>query len=98
MTTFSTENLDFGGPKHQKLKENWYSRKSRSPPLNGEHSRAILVDFGSPSSSGAARPAECAEALEPQDSSFQFSSIAFDTVARGWPDLNAPRIPPGQVS
>ena len=49
--------------------------------LNGEHSRAILIDFGSPQSAKLLRPAECAEALEPQDSSFQFSSITSNTVA-----------------
>ena len=47
----------------------------------GEHSRVILVDLGSPDSSGLLRPAECAEALEPQDSSFQLSSITSSTVA-----------------
>ena len=49
--------------------------------LKEEHSRTILVDLGSPNPSGSARPAECAEALEPQDSSFQFSSITSNTVA-----------------
>ena len=40
-----------------------------------------MVDLGSPEGGALPGPAACAVALETQDSSFQLSSFAFDTVA-----------------